>query len=254
VSSLEAAPSPLMQQTQPGSGPAAPRSGSEYAQLSRQVKQAGLLNPRPSYYAWKITLTLVLLAAGWAVFAVLGDSWWQLAVAVFLAIMFTQVGFLGHDAGHRQIFRSRKANYVLGVLLGNLGIGLSYGWWVSKHNRHHAHPNQQDADPDIVIGVLAFSETQARNARGLARLTYRFQAYLFFPMLLLEAVSLPPRTLREVSTCRCRKPVRSVASRMGMPLWFGAKEEPRYRPNRPCCTRMNTTALTGESTRNTTAR
>ena len=190
MSSLEAAPSPPRQQAQPGSAPADPRSGSEYAQLSRQVKQAGLLDPRPSYYAWKITLTLVLLAAGWAAFAVLGDSWWQLAVAVFLAIMFTQVGFLGHDAGHRQIFRSRKANYVLGVLLGNLGIGLSYGWWVSKHNRHHAHPNQQGADPDIRIGVLAFTESQARTARGLARLTFRFQAYLFFPMLLLEAISL----------------------------------------------------------------
>ncbi|MGO9221202.1 MAG: fatty acid desaturase family protein [Streptosporangiaceae bacterium] len=199
MSSLEAAPSPPMQQAQPGSGPAAPRSGSEYALLSRQVKQAGLLNPRPSYYAWKITLTLVLLAAGWAVFAVLGDSWWQLAVAAFLAIMFTQIGFLGHDAGHRQIFRSRKANYVLGVLLGNLGIGLSYGWWVSKHNRHHAHPNQQDADPDIVIGVLAFTEPQARNARGLARLTFRFQAYLFFPMLLLEAVSLHVASIRSLT-------------------------------------------------------
>ncbi len=41
---------------------------------------------------------------------------------------------------------------------------------------------------------------------------------------------------------------------MGMPLWLGAKEHPRYRPNRPCCTIMKTTALTGESTRNTTAR
>ncbi len=199
MSSLEAASSPPRQQARPGSAPAAPRSGSEYAQLSRQVKQAGLLDPRPSYYAWKITLTLVLLAAGWAAFAVLGDSWAQLAVAVFLAIMFTQVGFLGHDAGHRQIFRSRRANYVLGVLLGNLGIGLSYGWWVSKHNRHHAHPNQQDADPDIVIGVLAFTESQARNASGLARLAFRFQAYLFFPMLLLEAVSLHVASVRSLA-------------------------------------------------------
>ena len=146
--------------------PVAAQSGSEYAQLSRQVRQAGLLDRRPSYYAWKITLTLVLLAAGWAGFVVLGDSWWQLAVAVFLAIMFTQVGFLGHDAGHRQIFGSRKANYVLGVLLGNLGIGLSYGWWVSKHHRHHAHPNQQGADPDIAIGVLAFTHPRRTPPRG----------------------------------------------------------------------------------------
>ena len=35
----------------------APRRGSEYAQLSRQVKEAGLLERRPGYYAWKIAVT-----------------------------------------------------------------------------------------------------------------------------------------------------------------------------------------------------
>jgi fatty acid desaturase len=176
------------------SGPA-PR-GSEYAELSRQIKRAGLLERRPRYYAWKITVTAGLLIAGWAALAVIGDSWWQLAVAVFLAVMFTQAGFLGHDAGHRQVFRSRKGNYITGLLLGNLGIGLSYGWWVSKHNRHHAHPNQEGADPDIAIGVLAFSETQARAGRGLLRLAFRFQAFLFFPLLLLEGVSLHAASIR----------------------------------------------------------
>jgi len=176
------------------SGPA-PR-GSEYAELSRQIKRAGLLERRPRYYAWKIMVTAGLLIAGWAAFVVIGDSWWQLAVAVFLAVMFTQAGFLGHDAGHRQVFRSRKGNYITGLLLGNLGIGLSYGWWVSKHNRHHAHPNQEGADPDIAIGVLAFSETQARAGRGLLRLAFRFQAFLFFPLLLLEGVSLHAASIR----------------------------------------------------------
>jgi fatty acid desaturase len=171
-------------------GSSAPRRGSAYAQLSRQVKEAGLLERRPGYYAWKITVTIGLLAAGWAAFAVAGNSWWQLAVAAFLAAVFTQIGFLGHDAGHRQIFGTRRASYIAGILLGNLGIGLSYGWWVNKHNRHHAHPNTEDADPDIAVGALAFTTAQARNSRGLARLIFRYQAYLFFPLLLLEAVSL----------------------------------------------------------------
>jgi fatty acid desaturase len=204
VQSLDAAPSRPGQQAQPDSAPATPRGGSEYAQLSRQVREAGLLDRRPRYYAGKIAVTVVLLAAGWAAFVLVGNSWWQLAVAAFLAVMFTQVGFLGHDAGHRQIFGSRKANYVLGVLLGNLGIGLSYGWWVSKHNRHHAHPNQQGADPDIVIGVLAFTEPQAGTASGLARLTSRFQAYLFFPMLLLEAISLHASSIRALTSRAAR--------------------------------------------------
>jgi fatty acid desaturase len=124
--------------------PPASRRGSPFAELSRQIRQAGLLERRPGYYVWKIAVTGAALAAGWAAFVLVGDSWWQLAGAVWLAAVFTQVGFLGHDAGHRQITGSRRAGYVLGVLLGNLGIGLSYGWWVDKHNRHHAHPNTED--------------------------------------------------------------------------------------------------------------
>ena len=186
------------QQPQPASS--SPPPGSEYAELSRQVRRAGLLERRPWYYARAITVTAVLFAAGWAVFVVVGDSWWQLAVAVFLAVMFTQVGFLGHDAGHRQIVGSRKASYIIGILLGNLGIGLSYGWWVSKHNRHHAHPNQQGADPDISISVLAFTESQARADRGLSRLAVRFQAYLFFPMLLMEGASLHVASIRALTS------------------------------------------------------
>jgi fatty acid desaturase len=97
---------------------------------------------------------------------VVGDWWWQLAVAVFLAVVFTQVGFLGHDAGHRQVFGSPRASYAAGILLGNLAIGLSYGWWVDKHNRHHAHPNTQDADPDIAVGALASPPPRRGPAGG----------------------------------------------------------------------------------------
>ena len=177
-----------------------PARGTEYAALLRQVRQAGLLERRHRYYAWKITITGLLLAAGWAAFVLVGNSWWQLAVAVFLAVVFTQMGFIGHDAGHRQILGSRRGNYVLGVLHGNLGIGLSYGWWVSKHNRHHAHPNTEGADPDIMLSVVAFTAAQARLSKGVTRLIFRYQAYLFFPMLLLEAISIHIASIRALAT------------------------------------------------------
>ena len=173
--------------------------GSEYAMLSRRVRQAGLLDRRLRYYAWKITLTALALAAGWAAFAFLGNSWWQLGIAVFLAVAFAQVGFLGHDAGHRQVFRTRRANDVLGVLCGNLATGLSYGWWTGKHNRHHAHPNTEGADPDIMISVLAFSGSQARASRGIQRLVFRYQAWLLVPMLFLEAIGLHASSIRAMA-------------------------------------------------------
>jgi fatty acid desaturase len=199
VRSPDAETAVVPQHARPGSPPALVR-GSEYAQLSRQIKQAGLLQRRPGYYIWKIAVTGAVLAAGWAGFVLVGDSWWMLAVAAFLAVVFTQAGFLGHDAGHRQISRSARANYVLGILHGNLAIGLSYGWWVDKHSRHHAHPNTVDTDPDIMLTALAFTSAQTNTSRGAARLMFRYQAYLFFPMLLLEAFSLHFASIRALAS------------------------------------------------------
>lgn len=183
--------------------PASPR-GSDYAALSRQVRQAGLLDRRPGCYVWKVTLTAAALVLGWAAFAAIGDSWWQLGDAVFLAVVFAQFGFLGHDAGHSQVFRTRLANAVLGIACGNLGAGVSYEWWTGKHSRHHAHPNTEGADPDIAMGTLAFSATSARTARGIQRLVFRYQAYLVIPMLFLEAASLHASSIRTVTGPRCR--------------------------------------------------
>ena len=164
--------------------------GSDYAELSRRIKQAGLLDRRRTYYLVRISITAALFVAGWVVFGLLGESWWQLAVAAFLAVIFGQLGFIGHDAGHRQVFGSRRANDVLGLIGGNLGIGLSFGWWVDKHNRHHAHPNHEGRDPDIHAGPLVFAPNDALRRRGPARLIARVQAFYFVPLLLLEAMNL----------------------------------------------------------------
>ncbi|MGH3098374.1 MAG: fatty acid desaturase family protein [Streptosporangiales bacterium] len=169
---------------------------SDYAALSRQVKDAGLMGRRPGYYTAKIAINGLLFTAGWAVFFVLGNSWWQLLVAAYIAVMFTQIAFIGHDAGHKQIFRTRRASYVLGLLHGNLAVGLSYGWWVDKHNRHHANPNHEEKDPDIGGNALAYTPGQADARRGLGRLLGRAQAYLFFPMLLLEGMHLHVASIR----------------------------------------------------------
>jgi fatty acid desaturase len=186
--------------------------------LSRLVRQAGLLERRRGWYAGRIGGTFAALAAGWAGFVLIGDSWWQLGVAVFLAVVFAQLGFLGHDAGHRQIFASRQRNYVLGIICGNAAIGLSYGWWVSKHNRHHANPNTEDEDPDIMIGVLAFSGGRARAAAGVQRLIFRYQAWLMAPMLLLEGISLHTSSIRALSR---RRPARAVRSRIAETALLG---------------------------------
>lgn len=166
------------------------RRGSDYAQLSRLITRAGLLERRPGYYAAKILLTVGFFLGGWVAFVLIGDSWLQALVAIALAVATTQVAFLGHDAAHRQIFRTRKASQVTGLLLANFAVGLSYGWWMEKHTRHHANPNHEDEDPDVGAGAVVWTEEQARQARGVTRWIARRQAYLFFPLLLLEGIAL----------------------------------------------------------------
>ncbi len=157
----------------------------DFAALAAQVREAGLLRRRPGYYQVKIVLTLAVFAAGWAAVLVVGNSWDTLALAALLGVMFTQLGFVGHDAGHRQVFGSRRANRWLGLAVGNALIGLSFGWWVAKHNAHHAHPNQVDRDPDIAYGQVAARADgeKARSAGGR-------EAWLFFPLMLLRSTGL----------------------------------------------------------------
>ncbi|MGW4520802.1 fatty acid desaturase family protein [Amycolatopsis sp. NPDC004378] len=171
--------------------------GSDFAELSRLIKDAGLLRRRRRYYAVRIGLNLAAFGGGWVAFAYLGDSWWQLLLAAFFAMMFAQLSFVGHDAGHKQIFRSRRANDATGFVHGGL-TGLSYGWWIGTHARHHANPNHEDEDPDVDIAALAFSRAQSSRKRGFLRWVAKYQAFLFFPLLLLEGLNLHVSSVKAV--------------------------------------------------------
>ncbi|MEV4764514.1 acyl-CoA desaturase [Micromonospora chokoriensis] len=172
--------------------------GSEYADLSRLVRNAGLLDRRPRRYAARVTAVLGGLVLLGVLFVRLGSSWWQTATAAGVAVLLAQLAFLGHDAGHRQIFRSRRANDVVGLVCANLVTGISFGWWVDKHNRHHAHPNTEGRDPDLVVAPLSFTAGQAAAQRGLRALFVRHQAALFFPLLLAEGLHLHGASVRAV--------------------------------------------------------
>ncbi|TDQ53288.1 fatty acid desaturase family protein [Actinorugispora endophytica] len=197
------------------SGPEGAVRGSSYAELSRQMKRAGLLERRAGHYAVRIAVNAAFYAGCWTAFALIGDSWWQMATAVLLGVAFTQSGFLGHDAGHRQVSASRRVNDAVGLLHGNAMIGIAYGWWVGKHNRHHSHPNELGHDPDLAIGVLAFDDHQVPDKRGLTRFTVKYQAFLFLPLLLLEGWSLHWESAKAAWRGEGRRPVLERALLLG---------------------------------------
>ncbi|WP_405064488.1 acyl-CoA desaturase [Kribbella sp. NBC_01505] len=165
-------------------------TGSDFAPLLREIKAAGLLERRTGAYAMSIIVNLLCLAAVVAGLILLGNSWLTLLLAVPAAVFTTRAAFFGHDAGHQQIGRSRRLHDSIGRLHANLLLGMSYGWWNDKHNRHHANPNHTDKDPDVAAGVLIWTLDQAAGRTGLHAWLTRHQAGIFFPLLTLEGFAL----------------------------------------------------------------
>ncbi|CAN5174196.1 acyl-CoA desaturase [soil metagenome] len=170
----------------------------EYSALLHHVRDAGLLRRRTGFYF--LVFALILLAFGGVVagFVLLGDSWFQLLMAGALGVIFTQFAFLAHEASHRQVFESGKANDRAGRTLANLFVGISYSWWMTKHSRHHANPNMIGKDPDIERDFVSFTEKDAARATGVYGWVTRRQGYLFFPVLLLEGLNLHLHGFRKV--------------------------------------------------------
>jgi fatty acid desaturase len=161
-----------------------------YQVLAAQVRAEGLLERTPGFYVGLLAVLGVLLAGLVTAFVLLGDSWWQLAVAAGLGLLLTQFAFVAHEASHRQVLASGPGNDRLGRILANGVVGVSHSWWVNKHNRHHANPNKVGKDPDIDMAALAFHPAAASTRTGFSGAFARVQGWAFFPLLLLEGLNL----------------------------------------------------------------
>lgn len=171
--------------------PSHERSQGMYAELKQQMKKHGLLEKQPVYYTFRIVLLISLLVIGLAFLLLVHIFWLQLLNAVFLAFVFTQIGLLGHEAGHRQMFHRPWKHDLVSLLGGDLLIGMSYAWWLDKHNRHHSHPNQVDMDPDLEIPLLEFTGAEdVEQMRKFRQLLVKHQASIFFPALMTVAIGL----------------------------------------------------------------
>ena len=204
----------------------------EYAQLMNLVKNAGLLEKNPGHYAIKLAINLGLLTLSIGILALVDSLWIQMLNAGFLAFIMVQLCFLGHDLGHKQVFRSSRNNDLLGLFVSFL-VGINRTWWVEKHNQHHSNPNDVDMDPDINLPFIAFSEDQARGMKGIFRVIARHQAFLFYPLVCFEGFVLKVSGIQYVFGNKLRFPVAEpvlLAAHLGLylglvflslPLWHG---------------------------------
>lgn len=207
VTKARAPPCEDIMATAPNSRPTtarrrSPASTQEFTQLSKNIRESGFLKRRYGYYWTKIIGLFLAFAATVSALVLFGDTWWQMITAAVLACVLTQIAFLGHDAAHRQIFVSGRWNDWISILLVDFLVGMSYGWWQHKHTRHHANPNKAGSDPDIELPVFAVTPEQSgrRNTSRLVTWVRGRQGFVFFPLLLLEGLSLHVSSVRRLAS------------------------------------------------------
>jgi fatty acid desaturase len=77
-------------------------------------------------------------------------------------------------------------------------VGMSYGWWMDKHTRHHNNPNHDELDPDVAPEVLIWATESALGRKGLKAFVTRHQAGLLFPLLTLLALDLKISSVKAI--------------------------------------------------------
>lgn len=161
-----------------------------YRVLKQAVTDAGILDRAYTFYAVLFTTAMagyLLSLAG----IVLAESYLWLTLACLAFSFFTvQLAGLMHDCGHRAVFKSRRANDVLGFICA-ASIGMILASWRHHHNQHHAFPNQENRDPDYKIPLIALNPVQLAAKTGLGRVMARYQAMYFY--LIVASASLSNR-------------------------------------------------------------
>ena len=161
----------------------------DFAALPKRIREQGLLERQLGYYTLKMASTSAMLAISIAVLLTVDNTWLQLVNAAFLALVFGQIGYIGHDAGHLAICQSARGNRLVGYAASAL-INVSSSWWIDTHNQHHRTPNNLDEDPHTLIPILVFSKERAKRLKGVVRRTAGYQAFYFIPILPMESMSM----------------------------------------------------------------
>lgn len=126
-----------------------------FEQLHAQIRAAGLYELRPHHYAREsvryVGLGVLAYGAFQAAQRTAGGAatLLYLASAAFLGLLWHQLTFVAHDAGHTGITHHYATDRLLGVLVAAYLGGLSLVWWCDNHDVHHLVTNHPEHDPDI---------------------------------------------------------------------------------------------------------
>ena len=196
-------------------------SGGDYAELKQMLRAEGLFTSQWRYYVFKSSMTIAMLAAVVAL-ALWSPNPAVLALsAIGFGLILTQIGMLGHDVAHRQVFRRGRWVAVSGWVLGNLLMGVSYSWWTQKHNRHHGNPNHLTNDPDASYPMFVHSPSQIASRSSYMRPVIALQAFLYPVFGSLLCISMRAASFGHIFRRSAKVPVMQAIGLVAHFVLFG---------------------------------
>jgi len=104
--------------------------------------------------------------------------------ALLLGQSYQQLGWLGHDYSHQQVFKNRKLNNFMAYVAGTMLSGYSVNWWKERHNSHHAITNVLEGDPDVdnlPLFVWSRDDIDRMSTIPFSENIIPYQHYYFIP-------------------------------------------------------------------------
>ncbi|HYV43349.1 MAG TPA: acyl-CoA desaturase [Myxococcaceae bacterium] len=172
----------------------------DYVQLSRTMKERGLLDDRaPAGYLVRLAFNAAVVIACLATIPRVAHSLpLVLLNSTVLAFFIVQCVIIAHDSMHRAVFRSPAANDTLALLIWNLMVGISHTWFFAYHTKHHVQSNRIGHDPNLEVPFFLPDRDQVMQTRGLRRWFAKYQGYFFLPFLFLSGGDFLGRTMRHM--------------------------------------------------------
>ena len=192
----------------------APPHQQDLKDLYAALKARGLFEPS-HFWRWKLLFWVPTFFLSYFALLVVpfGAVW--LAVAVLCSVALLTMGFIGHDAGHHALSRKRWVNDLWGQFGMTFLCGMSFGFWRSRHNRHHAHCQEVGGDPDMHFGVLfSVYPDSASWQTPVGRFFLRIQKWAFWPLSAFYWVALRYDAIRDLF----QRPDETKIDRFLMPL------------------------------------
>ena len=163
----------------------------KYRALDERIKAENLYQCNYTDYLFEVMRYTLL---GTLAYYFLQRQWFALSGA-FLGMLWHQLVFTVHDAGHMGITHNFHIDTCIGIFIADFLGGLSVCWWKRNHNVHHIVTNSAEHDPDIQhMPFFAINHRFFESLRStyydrimtydaFAKFTLKYQHWLYYPLL-----------------------------------------------------------------------